>query len=167
MPEKNRRDIDAQLKRIGDLLAERKKDDYESLLKRLLEARTQFHDLLAERFTDPFNTHLALQPQGTLPQKQELARSSNEDLARLGLAIRCPKSGSPARLRGDRGYDSDRGRFQLCLLGNSNFRRTYSSNELFRLELIGDSSFQRSKEGRPISWESRTAQQQPEGHQRK
>lgn len=135
VPEKEKKDIEARLKRIGDLLTERKKDDYESLRDRLQEARAEFHDLLADRFAEVFNSHLAAQPHETIAEKQALCRAANADLREVGLSIRCPKTGEPAHLHAS--PDSSEGRFQICLASDSNYKRTLTSKPLPVLSLMG------------------------------
>lgn len=138
MPEEDREGIEAQLKRIGDLCAERKRDDYESLHARLMEAREQFHELLAGRLAQAFNKHLASLPQDTLQEKRDLARHANADLRHLGLAVKCPKTGEPAMFYGDPGHIPDKGRFQLGLVSEEAARkRTFTSQTLFQVELMG------------------------------
>lgn len=138
MAEKDKEGLDAQLKRIGDLLGERKRDDYESLLNRLTEARAVFHDMLAQRFAEAFNSHLAAQPQGTLQEKRTLARQANAVLRNIGLAVKCPKTGEPAVFYGDPGHTPEEGRFQLGLASEEASRkRTFTSRTLFRVELMG------------------------------
>lgn len=138
MVEKEPKGIDAKLRRIEQLLGERKRDDYKSLRARLTEARELFHDMLAERFTEAFNAHLAAQPQGTLQEKRSLARHANAELRNLGLAVKCPKTGEPAVFYGDPGHMPEEGRFQLGLASEEASRkRTFTSRTLFRVELMG------------------------------
>lgn len=151
--EKEPKGIDAKLRRIEQLFAERKRDDYESLRARLTEARDLFHDAMAERFTEAFNAHLAAQPQATLAEKQALSRDANADLRALGLAVRCPKTGDPAMLHGDRGYRPDAGRFQLLLLHSGGHTKTKSSTSLFQVDLMG---FPNRREPLAEYWASRT-----------
>lgn len=155
MPEKSKGGIDAQLKRIGELCAERKGDDYESMLNRLTEARELFHGMLAQRLTEPFNAHLAQQPQATLPEKQALTRNANADLRSLGLAIRCPRTSEAAVLHADGGHKLTDGRFQIGLIGSGRDRkRTVSSRELFAVELM---SHPVRREGFAQYWAERIA----------
>ena len=115
-------------------------------------ANALFQDLLAARLTPAFNAHIAEQPSQTLEQKQVLAQRVNAELRGVGLAIRCPRTGKPAILRGDHGGNPERGRFQTCLVGDSNFARTRSFAELIHLDLMGDRSSGIASETPPQMW---------------
>lgn len=158
MAENEPKGIDEKLRRIEQLVSERQREDYESLRARLIEARDLFHDLLAERFTEPFNAHLAAQPSATLQEKQALARAANTDLRSLSLAIRCPKTAQPAILLADPGYRSSAGRFQITLIADATSRaRTSSSVALPHADLMPRP---------PEQWRKRVAKRHDEGHGR-
>ena len=86
------------------------------------------------------NAHLLSFPHETYAEKQEIASWVNEELRRLGLAIRCPKTGEPAILVADvqGGVDSP-SRFRLEITDKDGRRaRTFSSRNLPELELRED-----------------------------
>jgi len=162
VPEKDDQDARAKLTKIGKLLAVRKQDDYESLGGRLAEARELFHDLLADRFVDTFNAHLASQPQDTAEQKQALARAANADLRKLGLTIRCPKTGTAAHLRGiSRGSSS--GSFQLSRSSNANYTRSGTSKSLPHIDLMIRPVHGGPNPSKPDSWVKRAGGQDDKG----
>ncbi|MDL1904525.1 hypothetical protein FBT69_06900 [Synechococcales cyanobacterium CNB] len=152
MTEKEPKGIDAKLRRIEQLFAERKRDDYESLRARLTEARELFHDALAERFAAAFNAHLAAQPHETLAEKRDLTREANADLRALGLAVRCPRTGEPAMLQTDSGYRPEAGRFQLLLLRSGEQFKSKTSTSLFRVDLM---AYPNRREGAAEYWAER------------
>ena len=139
MPDRDREEgHDSKLRKISDLLSERKRDDYESLRRRLTKASELFHELVVERLCEPLNTHLASLPAESLEQKQEVSRIVNRDLRAIGLTLRCPVTGEPAILRARPGLGQPGGRFQFELTGPEAERRvTRSSSKLFTLELMG------------------------------
>lgn len=162
--QKEPKSIDAKLRRIEQLLGERKRDDYESLRDRLTEARELFHDMLAERFTEAFNAHLAAQPQATFREKQALTRDANADLRALGLAIRCPRTGEPADFHADVGHKPAEGRFMVALVSNDRDRkRTVSSQHLFQVELRGNPN---RREGGAEYWARRVSEGRPSSRER-
>src|SRR5262249_23713208 len=103
-----------------------------------VEARTVFHEILADRFRDPFNAYLASLPQGSLAEKQALAQLANGQMRQLGLIARCPKTGTSVFLRGDSGHSPEQSRFQLCRVGGSGLGRTCTAPTLFQLDLMPD-----------------------------
>lgn len=133
----NRNSVRQELEAIEALITADDAKDYRAVMQRMLSAREKFHYLLAESLCEAFNANVALMPQKTLAEKQALTRRANLDLRMLGLAIRCPKTGEPAMLLADQGYDSETGRFQLRLVqGAQQHRVTVSSRLLPRLDLM-------------------------------
>ena len=75
---------------------------------------TVFHSEMARELSGSFNSHIQTLPQNTYDDKQSIATWANRELHRLHLAIRCPKSGSPALLIADyRQRGDDRPRFKI------------------------------------------------------
>lgn len=156
-----------KMARIAELVAERTRDDYDSLRNRLEKARELFDAVLADRFVAAFNAHLRDLPSQTLEQKQHIANTANADLRKLNLTIRCPKTGRPALLRGDPGYNRDCGRFQLYLLGESGRGRTCSSTDLFDLKLMGSPASSTVRPVKISSWEKLVSTSKPAGSRSK
>jgi hypothetical protein len=129
--------FDDRLRTLTELLAADRRSGYRALRSDLHHARELFHQLVAERFAPAFNTHLASMPRGSLQEKQALAVHANEELRRLGLAIKCPKTGQPAALQADTGRHPEAGRYRIALLaGEPTRKKTTSSAELYTVELM-------------------------------
>jgi hypothetical protein len=115
------------------------KDSYplSQLMPQLHRATDLFLHEIAERVCGPMNDYLRTMPQATLEEKKALAKWLNAQLGAMGLAIRCPKSNSPAFVVADIGDNPRVGRFQLRVSDNgesSRSRTTLSRVELPRLE---------------------------------
>ncbi|MFO0901190.1 MAG: hypothetical protein U0836_27505 [Pirellulales bacterium] len=114
-------------------------NDYESTMRGLRAARQLFHEFAAARLEPALNRAAAQRPQATLPDKQDLARWINGELRSLGIAVRCPRTGQPALLRGDPGHRQPAGRFQIQLISAEEARRRTSSfATLEPLQLCGN-----------------------------
>ncbi len=106
-------------------------------------ALREFNDLtrqeLADRAEAPLNAWAQQQPQSTYEEKKSLAKSVNGELRLLGLAIRCPRTGTPSLLLGNPGHNPVVGRFMLGhtdSLGRS--QHTLTSVVLPHLTLMPD-----------------------------
>ena len=73
--------------------------------------------------------------QGTLEEKKELARWVNDQLEPLGLAVQCPNTGLPAKLRGVTGHWPGRGRFAFDIYEDGKLKRPAISDTLPELRL--------------------------------
>jgi len=99
-----------------------------------------FHSELAQALTPRLNAYLANIPKSSLAEGRALATFCNFELAKLHLAIRCPKTGKEATLFADaRSTDRDAPRFRLHLRG-ANQTRTQTSVEMPTLELMEDTA---------------------------
>jgi FHA domain len=92
---------------------------------------------LASRIAPAFNAAIQAMPQDTYDQKKELAAWVNAELGRFGLAVKCPKTGLPAKLHGDTGNYPETGRFQFQVSTDSGRpHRTVNTPDLPVLELV-------------------------------
>lgn len=118
--------------------------DYEEFTAAARALGRCFHCELATAMQPRLNSHLRTLPSDTYAEKQYIATWVNEQLRELGLAIRCPKTGKPANLIADvqAGEDSA-SRFRLDVRTDEGGRtRTFSSRDLFDLELMEDATRQ-------------------------
>ena len=73
-----------------------------------------FMNELGKRLAPALTDHLQLRPQSNIIEKTHVAKWLTEQLARFGLAVRCPKTGQAAVLMAVRKYDNpSRGGFQI------------------------------------------------------
>lgn len=110
-------------------------DNPESVYRTLLAESVVFREGLAARYGPSVNAFLRSLPLATLLEKRRAVTALNARLLTLGLCIRCPKTGLPARLVAHPGNHPDIGRFQIELLGAGR-RRTVSTPEPPILELM-------------------------------
>jgi len=95
---------------------------------------------IAQSMEPLLNEHMARLPQASCSEKQALAKWVNAELRELGLAIRCPKTGTPAYLMGSPVLPDQAGRFQLEIRQENSGRRhrTLSSVTLPHLTLMAE-----------------------------
>jgi hypothetical protein len=95
---------------------------------------------LASDFQEPLQAVIEQMPAETRAEKQAICTFVNGTLRRLGMAIRCPKTGRPALLVADQKQaDSDISRFRLEIRDEAGKKsRTFSSTTLPTLELRQD-----------------------------
>jgi hypothetical protein len=120
-----------------------------------VELERVFLQLIAERLQNQFNHFLRQIPHETLEQKRNLAKFANAELQRLGLAIRCPKTGRSALLVADGYGDEVGGRFTLKiqLECGRETHRTHSY-ELPVLQLMADDRTRSTRKER-FQWAQR------------
>jgi hypothetical protein len=122
--------------RIRAVLEKQVGDDYDSVADWQRELQEAVRLFVIKRIEPAINERLASMPQATLAEKQELCRWANTELRCMGLAVRCPKTGQPAFIYGDRGNHHSVGRFQIELSGRRRGHlRTLSKPSLFPLKL--------------------------------
>lgn len=91
----------------------------------------------AERLEETLNQRAGDFEKESYEQKAAVARWVNGELRRLGVAVRCPKTGKPAFLVGHPGGRPGIGRFQLEItLDNGRPHRTVSSTAFPHLTLM-------------------------------
>jgi len=127
-----------RLKQLYELLQPGLNEDYRRASMRLSKAREIFHEEVANQIAGPLNSYLSFQPAGTRLQKQDLSRWLNAELRTLGIAIRCPRTGQPAFLRGGPGHKEDQSRFQICLIASPQLGRTVTIADLPSLSFMGN-----------------------------
>lgn len=111
--------------------------DYSALRTATIILTQAFHDALAARFEQPFNEFLRTLPQNTPSEKQQLAKLANQELSRVGLAIRDPGTGRSAFLMVDPSTPPA-GAFRLEILDENKKRiRGPRQKQLPHLELQG------------------------------
>jgi hypothetical protein len=113
-------------------------DDYDARAAALATLRRVTHEEIAAALEPALNRRLEAMPHDDLMAKRELAIWTNEQIKRLGLAIRCKRTGRPAILLGaaDKAGDTE-GRFRLELRDEDNrVIRTLSKRRLPHLELM-------------------------------
>jgi hypothetical protein len=135
--EKNRHQKDVFRRAFAGLLEDK---DYADLTKSATDVEHYFFRELAARLQPALNAYLQTRPSESYADKQDIASWVNNELHKHRLAIRCPKTGKPANLIADvQGGEDSPSRFRLDVRGDDGNRvRTFSSRELFELELMED-----------------------------
>src|SRR5690348_15179572 len=90
-------------------------------------ARTRTHALrqqLAKELAPALNARIKAMLHETLNDKKELARWVNDQLEPLGLAVQCPNTGLPAKLRGVVGNWLEVGRFAFQIYKDGKRKKT-------------------------------------------
>jgi hypothetical protein len=100
---------------------------YEKKAESLAGLNHEFRQRIAVELAPELNAKIQGMEHETLEQKKELGRWVNEQLEPLGLAVQCPNTGRPAKLRGMTGGSSwpDTGRF--CFETHHDGKREKSS----------------------------------------
>lgn len=134
----NDRQQENLIRRIESLLRTEVELGYDDMIAWQRRLRDAVQELIVQRVEPAFNKELQSRPHDTAADKQELCRWANVELReKLSLAIRCPKTGLPAKLHADGGKNAKNGRFQIELLGSEEGRRhTKSASKLFGVELM-------------------------------
>lgn len=140
---------------IQKLLYLKLKDDlsYEETVAKLAKLTHEFRQRVAEELAPALNARIRLpdMPHETLEQKKELARWVNEQIEPLGLAVQCPNTGLPAKLRGVTGSNRwpDVGRFCCEIYKDRKQKKTAYWDSLPELTLT-DVTPQREPE---VNWQ--------------
>ncbi|MBX3316409.1 MAG: hypothetical protein KF902_06040 [Phycisphaeraceae bacterium] len=93
----------------------------------------------AAALAEPLNAELARMPTGTYEQKKDMAAFVNAQARPFGLAVKCPRSGSPGILQANTGNNPAVGRFRIEVLDELGHRRHHTSAvELPTIELTVD-----------------------------
>lgn len=110
---------------------------YEEVARRIAERMYDIKRQAAAELAPALNARIQAMPHDTLEQKKELARWVNDQLEPLGLAVRDPKSGLPAKLRGTTGSNQwpDVGRFIIEIYTGGKQKVTSTSYKLPELTL--------------------------------
>jgi hypothetical protein len=112
-------------------------DDYEGIAAALSCITHAYRQHIAEQLCPALNARIQAMPHDTYEQKKELAAWVNAELGRFGLAVKCPKTGLPAKLHGDTGNYPEIGRFQFQVSTDSGRpHRTFNTPDLPVLELV-------------------------------
>lgn len=111
-------------------------ESYEQRAAALAAESHTFRQELAAQLAPALNAHIQAMPHETLDQKKELARWVNEELERFGLAVQCPKTGLPAKLRGTAGNWPGVGTFCYQIYRNGKPEKSAYSDTLPELTLM-------------------------------
>jgi hypothetical protein len=138
--------------------------DYEEQIQ---AARSLSHLLrrrIVEQLAPAMNAKIQGMPQGTLEEKKAICEFVNGELEPLGLAVKCPNTSLPAKLKATSGNWPDIGRFHFEVYIDRERKKTAFSDALPLLELMDahepkemDSHFQKmvgpksSRKGRKLS----------------
>jgi hypothetical protein len=76
---------------------------YEEKAEQLAGLSHEVRQRIAAELAPALNSRIQKMPHDTYEKKKELARWVNDQLEPLGLAVQCPKTGLPAKLRGKTG----------------------------------------------------------------
>ena len=110
--------------------------DYEAVRNAFQDVHDVFTEMLARYFAPALNEYLSGADVSSIQKKQSLASRVNEDLRNLGLAVKCPLTGSPASLVGQNTNNVGDGRFRMEALGRGPKRLTMTTKKLPYLELV-------------------------------
>lgn len=113
--------------------------DFHERYEAIETIRHAFHRELASALQDSLNTHLASLPQDSPDERKELTAWLNLHLRQVGLAVRCPVTGLPARLQVDNQDanhpETTRFRFSTYVPGRGSLNRC-ACKVLPELELV-------------------------------
>jgi hypothetical protein len=113
-------------------------DDYGGRVVAAASLNAASRSLIAEQLAPALNAHIHSMMHGTLEQKKELARWVNDQLEPLGLAVQCPNTKLPAKLRGIAGSyrpDVSGGTFCFEVYKDGKQKKTAYSDTLPELTL--------------------------------
>jgi hypothetical protein len=114
-----------------------KDSGYDAVADRLGEETRTFRQRVATELAPALNARIRMpdMPHDTLEEKKELARWVNDQLEPLGLAVQCPNTGLPAKLRGFAGNWPEVGRFAFEVYKDGKRERSAYSDTLPELTL--------------------------------
>jgi len=87
--------------------------DYAGMKTRVDALTTMVREEAAAAIREPLNLYAAGLPHGTYTEKKVLANWVNAEMRRMGLALRCPKSGQPSIIQATIGHNPEAGKFRL------------------------------------------------------
>lgn len=102
----------------------------------LAEISRECRGQIAARLQPALNAHLQAMPHDDYEGKKEVARLANSEAERFGLAVKCPKTGLPAKLRAQTGNWPGIGRFAFEVYVDGKRSTPSASDKLPELELI-------------------------------
>lgn len=110
--------------------------EYEWRAPALAKANHEYRQELAAQLTPALNARVQAMPQGTLDQKKAICDFVAAELEPLGLAVQCPKTGLPAKLKGVAGNWPGVGRFLFEVYIDGKRKQPAASDTLPTLTLI-------------------------------
>jgi anti-anti-sigma factor len=122
---------------LDALLATVPKDaGYEELVPKLASLSHEFRQQVAARFEPVLNAYIRAMPHDDLDGKKKVAEFVNSELERFGLAVKCPNTGLPAKLKASTGNWPGVGRFHFEVYIDGKREKPAVSDTLPKLELI-------------------------------
>ena len=109
---------------------------YEEKADKLAGLNHEVRQRFAAELAPALNTRIQTMPHDTYEEKKELARWVNDQLEPLGLAVQCPNTGLPAKLRGHAGNWPGVGRFAFEVYSDGKRKTPSVSDKLPELTLI-------------------------------
>jgi hypothetical protein len=109
---------------------------YEGIRNELAAANHSVRAVLAKRLEHELNARIHPMPHETLEQKKELAQWVNDELKPLGLAVQCPNTGLPAKLRATTAHWPRVGRFYYEVQIEGKHEKSAYSDSLPELKLV-------------------------------
>lgn len=131
---------------LAAILATLPKDAaYGELAPKLADLTREFRREIATILQPALNRHVQAMPQDNLDAKKKIGEFVNDELERFGLAVRCPNTGLPAKLKGLGGDWGGTGRFAFEVYSEGKRVRPSVSVNLPELHLIDMSPVQETQ----------------------
>ena len=111
-------------------------DDNHGRMAAIISVNAAFRKEIAEAVAPALNAEVRAMPHADLDGKKAVCDFVNGELERLGLAVKCPKTGLPAKLKGNPGNRPEIGRFAFEVYIDGNRERSAYSDKLPELQLI-------------------------------
>jgi hypothetical protein len=128
-------------------VAQDQDSNYATLVASLTQRNHAFRQQLAAELAPALNARIRQMPHGTYEEKKELAQWVNDELEPLGLAVQCPKTGLPAKLRGHAGNWPGVGRFAFEVYHDGKRKLSTYSDALPELTLTDATPQQEPEKG--------------------
>lgn len=111
-------------------------EDYVSRAAALSAINSAVREHFAAVLTPALNTHIQAMPHDDLEGKKKVAEFVNSEAERFGLAVKCPKTGLPGKLKASTGHWPGRGRFHFEVYIEGKQKKPAFSDTLPELMLI-------------------------------
>ena len=111
-------------------------EDYDTRAVALANINHTCRQELAEHLGPALNAKSQAMPHDDLDGKKAVCEFVNGELERLGLAVKCPKTGFPAKLKATTGHWAGVGRFHFEVYIDGKLKKPAFSDTLPMLELI-------------------------------
>ena len=128
---------DERLHHLDALLATVLTDaGYGEKAEKLAELNHEFRQRIAAELAPALNAHIQALPHDDLDGKKKIAEFVNSELERFGLAVKCPNTGLPAKLKASTGHWPGVGRFHFEVYVSEKRKIPAYSDTLPELQLI-------------------------------